>query len=184
MENKTLQTNIFLDGENIYLRPLNENDLKGNYFSWLNDQVVLAHSSNGRFPHSIHTLNNYVKSSKISNDLIVLAIMHKKSETHIGNISLQSINWIDRNAEIAFLLGDKSFWSKGVMTEAGELLIKHAFQKLNLHRVCCGTSSSNKSMQNLAIKLGMKKEGVRKDAIFNSGKYHDIYEYGVINQLK
>lgn len=173
--------NVFLMSSEIYLRPLEENDLKSNYKFWLNDQEVVAHNSHGRFPYSYENLLNYVKNTIISNNIIVLAIIDKKSKKHIGNISLQSINWIDRNAEIAFLLGDKNFWSKGIMFEAGKLLINHAFKTLNIHRIYCGTSSNNISMQKLALKLGMVKEGERKDAIYNNGNYHSIFEYGLIN---
>jgi RimJ/RimL family protein N-acetyltransferase len=35
-------------------------------------------------------------------------------------------------------------------------------------------------MQKLAEKLGMQKEGVRKDALFKNGKYCDVLEYGII----
>ena len=70
------------------------------------------------------------------------------------------------------------------MKEAGDLLINHAFQNLNLHRIYCGTSSNNIGMQKLATKLGMKKEGVRKDSIFNDGRYYDIIEYGIINDYE
>ena len=176
--------NVFLDGTDIFLRPLEENDLKSNYKFWLNDQEVVAHNSHGRFPYSCDDLLNYVKSTSSSNNIIVLAIIDKKSNKHIGNISLQSINWIDRNAEIAFLLGDKNFWSKGIMSEAGNLLINHAFNELNLHKVYCGTSSNNLGMQKLAINLGMVKEGVRAESIFNNGRYFDIYEYGIINRYE
>ena len=68
------------------------------------------------------------------------------------------------------------------MYEAGKMLLTHAFAVLNLHRLYCGTSSENISMQKLAIKLGMNKEGERIDAIFKNGKYYSIYEYGIINK--
>jgi RimJ/RimL family protein N-acetyltransferase len=37
-------------------------------------------------------------------------------------------------------------------------------------------------MQKLAEKLKMQREGVRKEAIFNNGIYHDIFEYGLLNK--
>ena len=95
---------------------------------------------------------------------------------------MQSINWIDRNAEIAFLLGEISFWGKSIMLEAGTLLLDHAFNVLNLHRVYCGTSEVNIGMQKLAEKLGMTIEGRRKEAIFKNGVYSDIIEFGIINK--
>ncbi len=170
----------FLESERLILRPLNEGDLIGNYPKWLNNQQIVEFNSHGRFPKTVDSLKEFIFNSNKSNNSIVLAIVDKSSKSHIGNISLQSINWIDRNAEIAFLLGEKDFWGKGVMFDAGQLLIKHAFFSLNLHRVYCGTSSENISMQKLALKLGMKQEGVRKEAIFNKGNYFDIIEYGII----
>ena len=79
----------------------------------MNDEEVVKYNSHGRFPQTKKKLLEYVNLVKHSMNIIVLAIIDIKSEKHIGNISLQSINWIDRNAEIAFVLGEKNFWSKG-----------------------------------------------------------------------
>lgn len=177
-----MDKDIFLESDHIYLRALTEQDVQGNYSRWLNDPEVTVFNSHGRFPMTIDMLLNYVAVSRRSGNDLVLAIVEKESQSHIGNISLQNINWIDRNAEIAFLLGDKLYWGKGIMFEAGSLLINHGFKLLNLHRIYCGTSELNVGMQKLANKLGMKKEGLRKEAIFKNGKYFDIVEYGIISQ--
>ena len=177
-----LKKDIFLKGRAVYLRALNEKDIDGNYRFWLNDPEIIQFNSHGRFPVTPEKLLAFVQSSIQSSTALVLAVIDMASDKHIGNISLQGISWIDRNAEIAFLLGEKEFWGKGVMQEAGELLIQHAFSVLNLHRIHCGTSSDNKGMQKLAEKLGMQQEGLRKEAIFNNGVYHDIIEYGLLNK--
>ena len=172
----------FLETERFYLRTLTLSDVEGNYRNWLNDAEIVRHNSHGRFPQTPETLSQYVKSTTITTNQIVLAVVEKNTGHHIGNISLQQINWVDRNAEIAFLLGEIAYAGKGVMFEAGEKLIQHAFSTLNLHRVYCGTSSVNTAMLRLAEKLGMEQEGRRKDAIFNNGTYHDLIEFGIINQ--
>ncbi len=177
-----LDRNIFLGGQLIDLRPLKLSDVEGNYKFWLNDQDIVQYNSHGRFPQTIEKLTNYVNAVQSSNSDLVLAVIDKSNNKHIGNISLQSINWIDRNAEIAFLLGEKEYMGKGIMFEAGQLLITHGFKSLNLHRIFCGTSSDNHGMQKLALKLGMNQEGVRNEAIFNKGQYFDIIEYGIINR--
>ena len=175
---------IFLDGTQVHLRVLTEQDVQGNYSSWLNDPEITLYNSHGRFPMTADKLLGYVTAAKLSDHDLVLAVVDKVTSAHIGNISLQNINWIDRNAELAFLLGDKSYWGKGVMFEAGALLINHGFKLLNLHRIYCGTSAENLGMQKLAIKLGMEKEGIRKQAIFKNGKYVDIIEYGILSPNK
>ncbi|MBS1620043.1 MAG: GNAT family N-acetyltransferase [Bacteroidetes bacterium] len=177
----TLDKSIFLKGKTISLRVLNKKDVEGNYRNWLNDQEIVQYNSHGRFPMTPEKLFEYVEAVQKSNSALVLAVIELDSNKHIGNISLQNINWIDRNAEIAFLLGEKDYWGKGVMPEAGQLLMRHGFETLNLHRIYCGTSSANTGMQKLAEKLGMNREGVRKEALFKDGVYQDIIEYGILN---
>ncbi len=175
-----LEKEIFLKGEFVYLRVLNEKDIDGNYAVWLNDPEITNFNSHGRYPMTPEKLKDFVKNSFESNSSLVFAVVYKETNEHIGNISLQHINWIDSNAEIAFLLGERRFWGKNLMFEAGSLLINHGFKTLNLHRIYCGTSSENIGMQKLASKLGMIKEGVRKEAMFKNGKYIDVIEYGLV----
>lgn len=177
-----LNKDIFLQGDHIALRPLTEQDIDGNYGRWLNDPEITLYNSHGRFPVTTEQLKTFVKAAQASNTSLVMAVIDRETQTHIGNISLQGISWVDRQAEIAFLLGEKDFWGKGVMLEAGKLLLHHGFNMLNLHRIHCGTSSDNKGMQKLAEKLGMTQEGVRKEALFKNGKYCDIIEYGILNK--
>ncbi len=178
----TLRKDIFLRGENIYLRVLTDKDIHGNYAKWFNDSEITKYNSHGRFPMTVEKLKEFVTISYLSETALVLAIDFIKTGEHIGNISLQNINWVDRNAEIAFILGEKKYWGKGVMLEAGKLLIKHGIEILNLHRIYCGTSSENIGMQKLAEKLGMVHEGERKEAIFKNGKYVDVIEYGIVRK--
>jgi ribosomal-protein-alanine N-acetyltransferase len=173
---------VFLETDNYYLRTLTLRDVEGNYRNWLNDRDVVRYNSHGRFPQTPETLRKFVRSTFQNTSQLILAVVDRKSGSHIGNISLQQINWVDRNAEIAFLLGEISHRGTGAMQEVGSRLIEHAFRQLNLHRVYCGTSSENLAMLKLAVKLGMNQEGVRREAIFNNGTYFDIIEFGIINR--
>jgi len=179
-----LNKNIFLQGELVSLRVLSHTDVEGNYRNWLNNEEVVRYNSHGRFPQTPETLMSYVTAVRSSNTDLVLAVTEKNSGKHVGNISLQSINWVDRNAEIAFLLGELEYRGKGLMFDAGQLMIRHGFAALNLHRIYCGTSSENTAMLKLAEKLGMQQEGVRKEAIFKQDKYTDIIEFGILNRQR
>ncbi len=170
----------FLETEDYILRPLDVADVDGEYQYWLNDREVVQYNSHGRFPKTKPSIIAYINAVNNNTSNLVLAIVDKKNYAHIGNISLQNINWVDRNAEIAFLLGNKDYWSKGVMLEVGKKIIEHGFSTLNLHRIYCGTSSANIGMQKLAVKLGMQLEGRRREAIFKDGHYFDVLEYGIL----
>jgi len=170
----------FLMGQRIYLRPLSLEDLNGNYISWLNDVEICANNSHHIFPYTEEMARDYIKNAYASRDKLVLAIVLKETNLHVGNISLLRIDFMSQNAEFAVLFGAKDLWGQGISREAAVLIIRHGFDALNLHRIHCGTFSGNTPMLRLANYLGMKKEGVRRDAFFKNGKFVDIIEFGVL----
>ena len=172
--------NPFLVGERLYLRPLDLEDLIGNYISWLNDPEVCKGNSHHVLPYTRNLAKQYIDNADISNDKLILAVVLKDSDIHIGNISLQNINYLHQNAEFAVLFGEKEYWGKGYSKEASFLILKHGFETLNLNRIYCGTFSENIPMIKLADYLCMKREGLRRKAFFKNGKLIDIVEFGVL----
>lgn len=173
--------NIFLEAKSIYLRPLHKEDLTLDYVQWLNDIEVCAHNSHAVLPYTQEKMESYYEHLRQTGDInIALAIIDKGTDKHIGNIALQNIDWISRNAEYAIILGNKQYWNKGVASEASQLICKYGFHRLNLHRIYCGTTSGNIGMQKLAKKIGMRQEGIRREAIFKNGQFWDITEYGLL----
>lgn len=170
---------VFLKGERIHLRALLLQDLTLNYLQWLNDEEVCRNNSHAIFPNTEAKVQAYFDSLH-GQSQVVLAIIHTESGRHIGNVALQQINWVSRNAEFAILLGDREYWSGGFGTEAARLIVQYGFQRLNLHRIYCGTLESNDAMKKLALKLCMKEEGLRRDAIYKDGAFRNITEYGVL----
>ena len=173
---------IFLDGDRILLRPLTKNDLTPVYLQWLNDEEVTRFNSHATFPNTQEKMEAYYNSLQDNNRNVVLGIIDKTTNRHIGNVALQQINWVSKNAEFAILLGDKEFWGKGMGEEAAVLIVTYGFERLNLHRIYCGTIQGNEGMKKLAKKLFMTEEGRRREAIFKNGKYLDIIEYGVLKE--
>ncbi|MDD5072683.1 MAG: GNAT family protein [Candidatus Omnitrophica bacterium] len=171
---------VFLEGKQIYLRAIEKGDVKGNYPQWLNDREVCRNNAHGRFPNSAAKAESYVDRVNNSGSDLVLAIVSKKNDRHIGNIALHGIDWIARNGEFAIIIGEKKYWGRGIAKEASGLLLRHAFLALNLHRVYCGTNEKNIAMQGLAAHMGMKKEGRRRQAFLKDGAYQDIIEYGIL----
>lgn len=171
---------VFLQGGSIYLRALERADLDGDYFQWLNDEEVCRFNSHAVFPNSEKGMADYFAFAQSARDAVVLAIVRREDDRHIGNVSLLDIDWIARSANFAILIGDRGCWGGGVGHEAGALVVGYGFERLNLNRIYCGTSAENKGMQRLAEKLRMKPEGLRRQAMFKSGRYVDVIEYGVL----
>lgn len=169
-----------LVGKAVSLRGLLPTDLNGRYFAWFNDAEVCEHNSHGRFPNSPERMASYYQHIATSRSDLVLAIVENASRLHVGNISLQSISWIDRTAEYAIIIGERSAWGKGVGIEASRLIVEHGFRELNLNRIYCGTAADNLGMQGIARRLGMKEEGRRRQAAYKRGAYRDVIEYGLL----
>jgi RimJ/RimL family protein N-acetyltransferase len=109
---------IFLEGKNILLHPLSNEDKFGAYARWINDQETTLYMGAGKFPTSINELMQYIENYKKRKDGMLLGIFLKKSSKHIGNITLHQINWKVRHAEIGILLGDIKSRGNGYATEA------------------------------------------------------------------
>jgi RimJ/RimL family protein N-acetyltransferase len=171
---------VFLKGQRIHLRALMEQDLTSTYLQWLNDEEVCRSNSHAIFPNTEQKMKAYFDSLKNGTPQVVLAIIHTESGRHIGNVSLQNINWISKSAEFAILLGDKEYWGGGYGEEAAKLIVEYGFTRLNLHRIYCGTFDDNESMKKLAAKLNMVQEGLRREAVYKNGTYHNVIEFGVL----
>ena len=173
---------LFLAGPRIILRGLERADVEGNYGFWFNDPSVCRYNAHHRFPYGTEELLQYVDGLSGSRDRLVLAIIERDGEMHVGNISLQGIDPVEQSAEFAIVIGEKSAWGKGYSKEAARLIIDHGFGALNLHRIYCGTSSENLPMQKLALAMSFSLEGRRREAIYKDYKYWDILEYGLLRE--
>jgi [ribosomal protein S5]-alanine N-acetyltransferase len=164
----------------IGVKGLGEEELAGNYPNWFTDADVCQFNRHGVFPKSKENIAKFVRSLDGDMNRLVWAVYRCSDQLHVGNISLQNISYIDRSAEIAFIFGEKSCWGKGFAFDAATLLLDHAWHKLNLRRIACGTASTNIAMQRLALKLNMIQEGIRRQALYLNGQYVDILEFGLL----
>jgi len=172
----------FIEGTQIDLRPLTMDDVKEGYVNWFNDSAVCAFNRHHAFPYTEALARQYVEGLQTGNQNLVLAIIDKASGRHIGNVSLQAIDWMSRNAEFAIILGEREWWGKGIGAEASKMMVEHGFKVLNLHRIYCFTPTANVPMRKIAERLGFEEEGIQKEALYKDGMFHDVVAYGLINK--
>jgi len=170
----------FLIGERIYLRALRDEDADGPYAGWFNDEEVCRGNGHHVHPYTREAAVAYIRETRNRKDCLVLAIALIDGAPHVGNVALQHIDPIARSAEFAIVIGEREAWGKGVGKEAGGLIVRHGFTALNLNRIHCGTFESNDAMRRLALDLGMREEGRRREAAFKDGRFVDVVEFGVL----
>lgn len=163
----------FLVGEKVYLRPLDIDDVNQKYLNWINDGEVISQLAT-IFPTPLYKLESFVKSILDNTNYVFFAIIEKETNKHIGNIKLGPINWINRMSNYGLMLGDKDSWGKGYAQESFILLLKYAFERLNLHKIWDMAATSNIASIKANQKVGFIIEAELKEHTFKNGKYEDV----------
>ena len=170
----------FIIGDRVYLRGLEKDDLTGNMSQWANDSDVTYFMFMGATPSTSERLEEeYEPLWKSKND-IVLAVIDKKTDVHIGNVGLYGINWISRAAEFRIIIGEKKYWNKGYGTEATQLTVAYGFEKLNLNKIWLGVNQDNKSAVKTYEKAGFIHEGTLRQEIYRNGQYYDAVRMSIL----
>jgi ribosomal-protein-alanine N-acetyltransferase len=169
----------FLSGNKLFLRVINEKDLEGRYFDWLNDCEVTKYLETGFFPNSSENMLKYFNDVGRNVNNVLLAIIDAKTNKHIGNIRLGPINWIHRNAFLGIIVGEKEFWGKGYATESIKLMVEYGFDRLNLHKISAGVNNYNTASLKAFERVGFEEEGRRKEELFVDGRYCDSIILGL-----
>jgi len=169
------EKDMFMDGGEIYLRPPRRQDLEGNWYSWLNDQVVTKYQDKGIFPNTQEEQEGYYNYILKSKKDVIFAICEKKTDKHIGAVGLHKINWIHRSAELGILIGEKDYWGKGYGKTAWNLITGYGFDVLNMHRIYAFIMYENIYSIKSAKSSGFKEIGRIKDTFYKNGKYHDAF---------
>lgn len=162
-----------LKGENIFLRPIAEEDIQC-LNKWKNDEEVFKFLGGGFMPTSIDHQKQWLESmSDLSGKNKRFMICEKNKKT-IGMIGLYDINWIHRNCEIGIFVGEKNSQGKGYAKEACTLLENFACNYLNLRKIKLFVVSDNVQALKLWQSLDYKFVGEYIDERFIDGKYRNV----------
>jgi len=98
----------------------------------------------------------------------------------IGGSDLRTGSPEDRRAELGIAVADKIMWEKGFGTDAMRTLCRVGFREMNLHRIELWVQAENARARHVYAKLGFREEGVRREAVFKGGRYHDMVLMSVL----
>jgi len=163
---------MMLKAEHVVLTPLGIEDLPTLYL-WINDrEQVLFNAPYKPVHESQHRA--WFEAIQQRNDVVIFGIRLLKTNKLIGSCQLHSISNIHRSAELQIRIGDIVEQDKGYGTEAVSLLLKHAFNDLNLHRVYLHVFNTNTRALHVYEKIGFEIEGMLREAVYIDGKYIDV----------
>lgn len=178
-----------LETERLYListeKQAIENLIKlnwSNYYCWIVDEKVNQFNSHGLFPQSQKELDNFFDRCENDKSLLSFMIIDKEINKHIGQCSLQRIDFINRSAEFAIVIGELDYHGKGYATECLNKLLSHGFLKLGLNRIWSATAEINLGMVKCFNKLGMTYEGTYREGQYLNGEFVNTVAYAILKK--
>ena len=163
----------------VYLRQLKIIDSKA-MLKWMQNPDIVKYFSNDFSSLTIKNVEDFIKNrndNKNNNYAII-----NENDDYLGTISLKNIDFKNKKAEYAIVLGAESI-GKGVSKDATDLILKEAFEKLKLHKVYLCVGEDNIRAIKFYEKYGFIKEGKSKEDILRKdGKYVDLIWYYILNK--
>lgn len=119
-------------------------------------------------------VENYLDSDKTD---ITCAIYYQNQ--FVGIIGLKDTDQDNKKTEMGYWLSEK-FQHKGIMTLSCKALIDYAFDEMGMNRIQLKAASGNLKSQQIAERLGFKREGIERDGELHSRGFVDLVIFGLL----
>jgi RimJ/RimL family protein N-acetyltransferase len=141
------------------------------------------------YPHTVNETVNFLDMIlEGKSDLKGFVIADGKTEDYIGQIDLVRIDWKNRVAEMAIVVGAAENRGRGIGSEAIRLLQEFFFNELNLNRLQLHAYDYNEPAIRCYRKCGFSEEGRKRESFFYKGRYRDTILMSILkreyNQLR
>lgn len=107
------------------------------------------------------------------------SLVSKDEQCIVGSVSLHSISWPNRRADLGFTLAS-NLWRRGLMAEALRCLIDFSFTRLRLIKLCAQNTMNNHGCHALLTRLGFEQEAVLRQHGYWNDRAHDLRQYGLV----
>lgn len=148
------------------------------YVQWFDSEKIIAYSDNQYKSFNLESQRDFVERCVSSDDISLFGIFD--GNIHVGNICLNGLSSKHQRAELTYVIGDLSYWNKGVATYAIRRLIEIARSDFKLIKLYAGVASPNIGSRRVLEKNGFVLEGVRKNHLVYGGQVFDQFDYGLL----
>ncbi len=163
------------EGKLVRLRAFDNADLM-KCLSYSNDYEVMRTASGAvLYPSTVDDeAREMGKSTSYTSGEYQFAIETLQENRFIGKCGFTRVNWKNRLAELAILIGEKGFRGRGYGEDAVRLLIRFAFEEMNLRKLKALVFDFNAPALRCYEKCGFQREAVLQKEMYREGRYHDV----------
>lgn len=110
------------------------------------------------------------------------AVRTLADEKLIGFVGLWGLNWVQGDSFVGIGIGEREYWGKGYGGDAMRLILRYAFDELNLRRVSLDVFEYNTRAIRSYEKCGYVHEGRQRQAMRRDGRRYDILYMGILRE--
>ena len=151
--------NPYIVGKHVYLRHPTEEDARGAWHEWISDEETTKYLVDRFWPNSLDQQLDFLAGLSRSRERLVLSIVDKETDTHIGVCNLSLMNWAHKYCNLSLIIGDKEFRRGFHAFEACALLVRAAFLRLNMNTVTCAYAEGNEIISKVLEVMRFKPAG-------------------------
>jgi ribosomal-protein-alanine N-acetyltransferase len=113
----------------------------------------------------------------------IFTAVSKQTAKPVGMIGLYEIDANNHKAEIgSTMVGDPAMWGKGIAAEMIGLVLKYAFEDLNLNRIYAYAVEYNAGSVRVKEKCGFQVEGTLRQDHYANGRFYDVQLLGITRE--
>jgi [ribosomal protein S5]-alanine N-acetyltransferase len=163
----------------IYLSAVEDDDEASlrEIVGWLNDPCVVKYSEQRHKAHSLKTQKEYLKSFRLQD--VYWGVW--TGNQLIGTITAY-VDVHNAVANVGIMIGDKSYWGKGVGYQTWERACGHLMDIAPIRKIEVGCMDRNGAMVAICQKYGMVEEGRQNDHFIFEGGTADLIHWGKFNE--
>ena len=160
----------------IQLKKITKSDLKL-LIEWRNSNKIFLYNTQ-YFLLNLKMQMEWFNSLQNDSSRKMFMILHENVK--IGICGLIDIDYKNKNANIAIIIGKTQLHTKGLGTMALSNLLNYGFKELGLHRIGADVIEYNKTSIRLFEKSKFKIDAVQRDVIWRNNRWWNMYSMSIL----
>lgn len=169
-----------LQGDGVTLRPVRPDDAEALLAATTDAENMRLTGTHASF--TLEQVRRHYESVANAEDRFDFAITRSDDPQSrwLGEAVLRNVDRENRSAGFRISLAGQAHYGQGLGSAATRLLLDFAFGPLALHRVELEVYDFNPRARHVYEKLGFVVEGVRRDALWWQGAWHDAVGMAIL----
>ncbi|GIW28871.1 MAG: hypothetical protein KatS3mg070_2234 [Meiothermus sp.] len=167
--------------ERVYLRPVDFGDATAIQKWYAAPQVVEYAIIQPFLGYSLSEVQDLIKKWLGRDDRKLYVLRALERDCDAGLVFLEHIDWKNRAAKIALLIGEPNLRGLGIGQAALRSVIHLGCHDWGLHRLGANCLATNHAMIRCLERVGFVQEGLMRQAVLRHGQYQDLRIYGYLH---